>query len=225
MDAKDAQFPEALVRLTLPDLVLDVTTEPGLFSHRRIDTGTQILLEDAPRPPSRGELLDLGCGYGPIALALARRSPEARVWAVDVDDRALQATEKNARRAAIANVVITTPRAVPHRLSFTAIYANPPTRIGKAALLSLLTYWLARLEHDACGYLVIKKNAGADSITRSLNDAGFRAQRVVAKRGYRVVEVRREPARAEPARGQQRDKQTYRSAPTRPEPDSLSEAG
>lgn len=55
MDTPDAPFPQALVRLTLPDLVLDLTTEPGLFSHRRIDTGTQILLEDAPPPPSQGD--------------------------------------------------------------------------------------------------------------------------------------------------------------------------
>lgn len=189
MDTPDAPFPQALVRLTLPDLVLDLTTEPGLFSHRRINTGTQILLEDAPPPPSQGDLLDLGCGYGPIALALARRSPETRVWAVDVDDRALQATEKNAQRAAISNVVITTPRAVPDRLAFSAIYSNPPTRIGRAALLSLLTYWLARLERHACGYLVIKKNAGADSITRALTSVGFRAEKIVARRGYRIVAV------------------------------------
>lgn len=189
MDAQDAPFPEALVRLTLPDLVLDLATEPGLFSHRRIDTGTQILLEDAPRPPSGGELLDLGCGYGPVALALARRSPKARVWALDVDDRALQATERNAQRASITNVVVSTPRAVPAHLSFSAIYSNPPTRIGKAALLSLLTYWLARLKPRASGYLVIKKDAGADSVTRSLNDAGFLAEKIIARRGYRVVEV------------------------------------
>jgi 16S rRNA (guanine1207-N2)-methyltransferase len=189
VDARDAPFPETLVRLSLPDHVLDLTTESGLFSHRKIDTGTQILLEDAPRPPSGEELLDLGCGYGPIALALALRSPKARVWAVDVDDRALQATERNARRADITNVVTSTPRAVPDGISFSAIYSNPPTRIGKAALLSLLTYWLARLEPGACGYLAIKKDAGADSITRSLNEAGFVAKRFVARRGYRVLQV------------------------------------
>jgi 16S rRNA (guanine1207-N2)-methyltransferase len=189
VDAQDAPFPEALVRLTLPDLALDLTTEPGLFSHRRIDTGTQILLEDAPRPPSGGELLDLGCGYGPVALALARRSPNAKVWALDVDDRALQATERNARRASITNVVVSTPREVPAQLSFSAIYSNPPTRIGKAALISMLTHWLGRLEPRASGYLVIKKDVGADSLTQRLRDAGFLAERIVARRGYRVVEV------------------------------------
>lgn len=111
--------------------------------------------------------------------------------ALDVDDRALQATESNARRASVTNVVVRTPRAVPTHLSFSAIYSNPPTRIGKAALLSMLTYWLGRLEPRASGYLVIKKDAGADSLTRRLRDAGFLAERIVARRGYRVVEVTR----------------------------------
>jgi 16S rRNA (guanine1207-N2)-methyltransferase len=136
-------------------------------------------------------LLDLGCGYGPIALALARRAPNARVWAVDVDDRALQATEKNARRAAVTNVVACTPRAVPDGISFRAIYSNPPTRIGRAALMALLTYWLVRLERGGSAYFSIRKNAGADSVARVLSDAGFLARRAVARRGYRIIEVAR----------------------------------
>ena len=65
----DAEFPETLVRLSLPDIDLDLKSEPGLFSYKTIDAGTEILLRHAPPPPDRGELLDLGCGYGPIALA------------------------------------------------------------------------------------------------------------------------------------------------------------
>ena len=90
----------------------------------------------------------------------------------------------------ITNVVITTPRAIPEGLAFSAVYSNPPTRIGKSALLSLLTYWLSRLDGRALAYLVIKKSAGADSIAHSLGDAGFWAQKIVARRGYRIVEVR-----------------------------------
>lgn len=189
MDTQDAPFPERLVRLSLPDVVLDLATEPGLFSHRGIDTGTQILLEDAPPPPDRGELLDLGCGYGPIALTLARRSPNARVWAIDIDDRALQATEKNARRVGVTNVVTCTPRELPNEISFSAIYSNPPTRIGRAALMALLTYWLTRLEPRGTAYFSIKKNAGADSIARALTERGFLVRRALAKRGYRIIEV------------------------------------
>ena len=192
MDAQDAHFPETLVRLSLSDLDVELTTEPGLFSHRRVDTGTQVLLEHAPKPPTAGQLLDLGCGYGPIAVALALRAPEATVWAVDIDDRALQATSKNARRAGATSIVTSTPRAIPPGLSFSAVYSNPPTRIGKAARLSLLTYWLARLESRAYGYLVVKKDAGADSLACSLDRAGFVTKKLVAKRGYSVLQAARD---------------------------------
>jgi 16S rRNA (guanine1207-N2)-methyltransferase len=134
----EASFPRRVVRLTLQDIDLELQTEPGLFSHRAIDTGTALLLRRAPFPPRSGHVLDLGCGYGPIAVALGARAPGANVWALDTDERALELTEANIRRAALSNVVVRTPRAVPAGLTFAAIYSNPPTRIGKHALRALL---------------------------------------------------------------------------------------
>ena len=186
----DASLPGTTVPLSLPDLVLTLKTESGLFSHKRIDAGTYVLLRFAPFPPASGDLLDLGCGYGPIALALARRAPEARVWAVDIDDRALQATEENVRRTGLRNVVVMTPRSVPPDVRFVAIYSNPPTRIGRQARLSLLEHWIRRLNGGGTAYIVIKQDAGADSVAVALNRVGFDANRLIAKRGYRVIEVR-----------------------------------
>ena len=60
----------------------------GVFSGSRVDLGTSVLLKHAPEPPLTGDFLDLGCGWGPIALTLAFESPEANVWAVDVNERA-----------------------------------------------------------------------------------------------------------------------------------------
>src|SRR4051794_41429422 len=74
------------VPLVLPDLAVDLVTDRGVFSMGKVDPGTRYLLLDAPRPsPDAVDVLDLGCGYGPISVALARRAPEARVWAVDVN--------------------------------------------------------------------------------------------------------------------------------------------
>jgi 16S rRNA (guanine1207-N2)-methyltransferase len=187
----DASLPSAVVTLSLPDLVLNLKTEPGLFSHRQIDTGTDVLLRFAPLPPTSGDLLDLGCGYGPVALALAVRAPHARIWAVDVDDRALQATEENVATHGLANVVVTTPRSVRPDLRFSAIYSNPPTRIGRKARIALLHYWVGRLCDGGTAYLVIKQYAGADSVAVALGKVGFSASRIVSKRGYRVIEVRK----------------------------------
>jgi 16S rRNA (guanine1207-N2)-methyltransferase len=191
----DASLPSTIVTLSLPDHVLSLKTEPGLFSHRQIDIGTDLLLRFAPFPPTSGEILDLGCGYGAVALALALRAPNARVWALDVDDRALQATEENVAAHGLSNVLVTTPRSVPSEVRFAAIYSNPPTRIGKQARMALLDHWLRRLRVGGTAYLVIKRTAGADSVAPELNHAGFRASRIVAKRGYRVIEVDRSPLR------------------------------
>ncbi len=185
----DAPFQRRVVRLSLPDLDLELQTEAGLFSHRSIDAGTEVLLRHAPPPPDRGNLLDLGCGYGPVALVLGVRAPRARVWAVDVDDRALEITDANVRRAGLANIVACTPRSVPPDLTFSAIYSNPPTRIGKLAVRSLLSHWLARLESTGNAYLVLKKEAGAEAVARWLSQAGFPTTRMVRRRGYHLLHI------------------------------------
>lgn len=186
----DAPFPRTALRLVLPDIALALESETGLFSHRAIDAGTHVLLRYGPKPPDRGDVLDLGCGYGPIALVLALRAPDARVWAVDVDERALELTEQNVRRAGLPNIVVCTPRAVPDPVRFNAIYSNPPIRIGKRALRSLLLHWLARLEPGGRASLVIKRAAGADSLARWLSERQLPTTTAVAKRGYRVLDVR-----------------------------------
>ena len=82
------------VRVILPDVYLELATDAGVFSPGRLDPGTRLLLEEAPAPPARGDVLDLGCGYGPVACVLAARSPGAAVWAVDVNERALELCRK-----------------------------------------------------------------------------------------------------------------------------------
>ena len=116
------------VRLDLPDLSLALRTDRGVFSGARIDPGTKYLLTDAPAPPTEGHLADLGCGYGPIALTLATRSPRATVWAVDVNERALELTRANAAAAGLANVRVATPDEVPADVRLTALWSNPPVR-------------------------------------------------------------------------------------------------
>jgi 16S rRNA (guanine1207-N2)-methyltransferase len=177
------------VHVVLPDLHLELETDSGVFSPSRLDPGTRLLLEAAPQPPAAGNLLDLGSGYGPLALALAARSPGAQVWAVDVNLRALELCARNAERAGLANVRCVTPDdpAVPG--AFGLIWSNPPIRIGKPALHALLTTWLARLEPDGAAYLVVSRHLGSDSLQRWLADSGRPAARIAARSGYRVLRV------------------------------------
>ena len=177
------------VHVLLPGLHLELRTDSGVFSPRRLDPGTRLLLDVAPPPPPGGDLLDLGCGYGPLALTLAARAPGARVWAVDVNERALALTAANAAAAGLPNVRCVTPGdpALPGR--FGLIWSNPPVRIGKPALHQMLNSWLARLAPDGAAYLVVQRNLGSDSLHRWLAGSGWPAERVAARAGYRVLRV------------------------------------
>jgi 16S rRNA (guanine1207-N2)-methyltransferase len=174
-----------LVRVILPDLYLELETDAGVFSPGRLDPGTRLLLDQAPPPPATGDLLDLGCGYGPVACVLAARSPGATVWAVDVNERALELCQRNAEQAGLANVRCVTPGAHPGRAG--AIWSNPPVRIGKEALHELLRGWLTRLDGQA--HLVVARNLGADSLAAWLAAQGWPATRLAARSGYRLLQV------------------------------------
>jgi 16S rRNA (guanine1207-N2)-methyltransferase len=182
------------VHVVTPDLHLELATDSGVFSPSRLDPGTRLLLDTAPPPPAEGNLLDLGSGYGPLALVLGARSPGARVWAVDVNARALELCAANAERAGLGNVRCTAPDDPAVPAAFRLIWSNPPIRIGKPALHALLATWLARLEPAAAAYLVVQRHLGSDSLQRWLESTGWPAQRVAARSGYRVLRVQSMPA-------------------------------
>jgi len=180
------------VHVVLPDLHLELATDAGVFSAGRLDPGTRLLLETAPAPPGTGDLLDLGCGYGPLALTLAARAPRARVWAVDVNRRALELCQGNAAAAGLAtNVRCLVPDDAGLPEQFQLIWSNPPIRIGKQALHALLASWLGRLAPGGAAYLVVQRNLGSDSLQRWLAESGWDATRTASRAGYRVLRVQR----------------------------------
>jgi 16S rRNA (guanine1207-N2)-methyltransferase len=175
------------VDLVLPDLHLRLETDSGVFSGGRVDPGTRILLETVPPPPPEGDLLDLGCGYGPVALTMASRAPLATVWAVDVNRRSLELCARNATSAALDKVRSIHPDDMPPGVRFQAIWSNPPIRIGKPALHDLLTTWLGRLAPGGAAYLVVQKHLGSDSLQRWLCDQGWPTTREASRSAYRVL--------------------------------------
>jgi len=178
------------VRLRLGELDLELQADRGVFGSRSVDLGTMVLLREAPAAPPTGEILDLGCGYGPIAVVMALRSPDARVWAIDVNERAVELARENAATAKAPNVRACGPDDVPDDVRFDAIYSNPPVRVGKAPLHELLLRWLARLKPGGSAYLVVQRNLGSDSLASWLAAQGFEVARLKSKKGYRVVGVR-----------------------------------
>jgi 16S rRNA G1207 methylase RsmC len=171
---------------------LQLVTDRGVFAKKGVDQGTQILLDAAPRPPSEGTFLDLGCGSGAIALALASYSRHASIMAVDVNARALQLVSENARRNDLRNITALFPQSVPVDLQFDLIWSNPPIRIGKQALHDLLNTWLNRLSPTGQAWLVVNRNLGSDSLAVWMMSKGFEVARHTSKRGFRVLKVTRE---------------------------------
>ncbi|WP_460776454.1 class I SAM-dependent methyltransferase [Microbacterium sp. GXF7504] len=188
--------PEKLrtIRVTLAGRDIEVTTAGGVFSPDRLDAGTAVLLSHTPPPPPGGNLLDLGCGWGPISLSLAMQSPRATVWAVDVNERALDLVRRNAEGLGLDNVNAVTPEDVPEDVSFRGIRSNPPIRVGKQVLHGMLEHWLPRLDERSDAWLVVARNLGADSLQRWITASfptGYSAHRAATARGYRVLKVRR----------------------------------
>ena len=178
------------VRLDLPDVSVELVTDRGVFSGDRVDAGTKLLLLEAPAPGGEArDVLDLGCGYGPIAVVVARRTPGATVWAVDVNERALALCRANAEAAGVTNVRAVTADDIPADVAFDAVYSNPPIRIGKVALHELLDRWLGRLRTGGTAYLVVHKHLGSDSLARRLTDRGHPVERLQSRMGYRILAV------------------------------------
>ncbi|GER24233.1 16S RNA G1207 methylase RsmC [Zafaria cholistanensis] len=169
-----------------------VQTAGGIFSPDGVDKGTAVLLAGVPAPAPAGHLLDIGCGWGPIALSMALASPGATVHAVDVNDRSIGLTRDNAARLGLDNVVAGTPDSVPADVEFDTIWSNPPIRIGKEALHELLLQWLPRLAPGGQAWLVVQKNLGSDSLQKWLGEnlpAGFRVSRESTSKAFRILRV------------------------------------
>lgn len=174
----------------LADRDLTVQTAAGIFSPGRVDLGTQVLLRSVPAPPQTGNLLDLGCGWGPIALTLALQAPQATVWAVDVNTRALDLLRRTAQDLGLANLVAVGPDDVPDDVVFAALWSNPPIRVGKESLHDMLRRWLSRLAPQGRAHLVVQRNLGADSLQRwIIDELGMPVDRVASAKGYRVLQV------------------------------------
>jgi 16S rRNA G1207 methylase RsmC len=182
------------IELDVAGEVFQVSTASGTFSPLRLDVGTAVLIDHLELAPKDGNILDLGCGWGPIALNLAKHSPKAKVWAVDVNSRSLELTAENAKTLGLSNIQTATPESVEPDIKFSGIWSNPPIRIGKKELHGLLLTWLPRLEKGGSAYLVVQKNLGSDSLQKWLTETlieGYEVSRLTSIKTYRIIKVLR----------------------------------
>lgn len=176
------------------DREFSVQAASGTFSASKLDPGTGILLSKFEEFPSEGNVLDLGCGWGPISLAIASFSPETKIWALDVNSRSLDLAKSNAAKLGLDNIQAVTADQISAEIRFDAIWSNPPIRIGKAALHELLKTWLPRLESGGRAMLVVQKQLGADSLLAWIQSefSELTATRFSTDKGFRVLEVTRD---------------------------------
>lgn len=201
------------VEVELAGSTRHVVTANGIFSPDGLDKGTAAMLTAVPEPPASGTFLDIGCGWGPLALTLGLQAPDATVWAVDVNSRSLGLTETNATALGVAasagadtaasgidapepgaGVRTARPEDVPEDLRFDLIWSNPPIRVGKQALHEILLTWLPRLAAGGEAYLVVQKNLGSDSLQTWLGQnlpEDFTVERFARVKAFRVLRVAR----------------------------------
>ena len=187
------EFKPRQIEVTLADRKVQVFTAGSVFSPDHVDTGTKVLLENLDYAPDEGDVLDIGCGWGPISLALAIANPNLTVWAMDVNERALELTRRNAAALGLTNIKTVTAEEIPSEIQFTGIWSNPPIRVGKEVLHGLMKTWIPRLVVGGDAFLVVQKNLGSDSLLKWLqeNFDGYESSRLETSKQFRVLQVTR----------------------------------
>lgn len=189
--------PSAPAKLTEVEIevggqVLKLSASSGTFSSERLDPGTRVLLGLWELFPTDGIVLDLGCGWGPIGLSIAKLQPATEVIGVDVNQRSVELANANAKRNGLANFSACLDKDLDANLEIDHIWSNPPIRIGKENLHDLLRNYMSRLKPTGDAYLVVQKQLGAESLQRWI--AQQWPEREVTKvensKGFRVIRIR-----------------------------------
>lgn len=182
--SKPQTFSESLRKETFQFM-----SDTSVFSKGEVDFGSRLLIEAFKSPLIEGEWLDVGCGYGPIGITLARTHPERHVWMIDVNERALSLTKENAKKNNVENVTVVESdrlEAVKNK-SFAAVVTNPPIRAGKAVVHGIFEESAATLCSKGELWVVIQKKQGAPSAEKKLRTLFETVDIVARKKGYFIL--------------------------------------
>ena len=174
-------------RIALRALGNDLTfvTDAGVFSRDGLDRGTEVLLEALP--PLEGRVLDLGCGWGAVGVALGKRYPALDIVMTDINSRAVELARRNLAENGVTAAVLRGDGFDAVEGRFDAIVTNPPIRAGKAVIYGLFARARDYLEPDGALYVVIRKQQGAPSALKYLKEIYSRAETVDRASGFHVL--------------------------------------
>lgn len=161
-------------------------TDVGVFSKRFLDFGTKLLIESFQLPNVQGPLLDVGCGYGPIGVTLAKRAPDRRVVMVDINERAVSLAKQNCQLNDVHNAIVLKSDLfdnVPNE-NYAAILSNPPIRAGKKVVYQLFEKAHEFLTENGEFWIVIQKKQGAPSAEKKLHAIFGNVDVINKKKGY-----------------------------------------
>lgn len=166
---------------------LHFMTDAGVFSKGELDTGTRLLLEALPEE-LRGDVLDLGCGWGPVGIAMKKHWPELHVVMADVNHRALDLSRENAKRNGTETECLESDgMSALNGYSFDAVMTNPPIRAGKQVIYKMFADSAERLKDTGSLYLVIRKQQGGDSCIRYLQTLFASVEKISKSGGFWVI--------------------------------------
>jgi 16S rRNA (guanine1207-N2)-methyltransferase len=168
-------------------------TDNGVFSKREVDFGSRLLIESFEMPNTEGLILDVGCGYGPIGLSIAKYYHDRMIHMVDVNERAIELAKENAEHNRIQNVkVYESDRLLNVKENtFAAILTNPPIRAGKKTVHDIFEQSFEHLTSQGELWVVIQKKQGAPSAIEKLNNLFNHVETIDKSRGYFVIKAQK----------------------------------
>ncbi|WP_188208019.1 class I SAM-dependent methyltransferase [Alkalibacillus aidingensis] len=174
---------------TLKSHSLTFQTDDGVFSKKQIDYGTQVLLESFEEPKRDGELLDVGCGYGPIGITLAKECPNRTIHLVDVNERAILLAQKNINQNRVENAsaYLSDGLAQVKSSELAAIITNPPFRAGKQVVHQIIDDSYRALGESGELWVVVQKKQGAPSLRTKMESLFNHVEVVKRDKGYFVL--------------------------------------
>ena len=167
--------------------LLTFTTDNGVFSKTEIDEGTQILLEAAVQEELHGSVLDLGCGYGVVGIALKSVYPDLQLTAVDINPRAVELTQLNCQKNHVEADVFVSDGFAGIASSFDHVLTNPPIRAGKKVIYKMFEDAFDHLNDGGDIYAVIRRKQGAESALKKFEEIFGSCEVVARKKGYWVM--------------------------------------